>query len=260
MNRVRAMMLSTVTLVVAGCGMNEYEKRMSDKLTQMKEDQKLNTYTEEPVQGKVKGLNVYLRPPKGAVEESGLQLSQAPGMFDFGTSYTITPKAPTVKEGETPPILPPMKMHVLIRQKAKKAPPKKGETAPAADPAATPPANRGEFRGDVRAILAADYGGDVAEKPPTKVTKGKTAFERFLFTATTGPSSGNTIEAYLANGDKGDLQAALIFDFAPSIKTNTIISDGQDLCLKHFALGSKARGAFAPKAEKGGDAAAGPAF
>ncbi len=258
MIRVRAMMVTTMAVVVAGCGMKDYETRMANTLTEMKEEQQLKTFTEDPVQGKVKGLHVFLRPPKPAVEESGLQLSQAPGMFDFGTSYTIAPKAPPAKEGETAPALPPMKMHVLIRQKPKKAAPKKGEPAPAADPAA-PVANRGEFRSDVRAILAADFGGDVAEKSPTKVTKGKTTFERFLFNATTGPSAGNTIEAFLASAEKGDLQAALIFDFSPTIKTNTIINDGKELCLKHFALGSKARGAFAPKSEKG-DAAAGPAF
>ena len=261
MNRVRAMLTTAATLILAGCGMQEYESRMATTLSDKKEEQKLKAFTEDPAQGKVKGLNVYLRPPKPAAEESGLQLSQGPGMFDFGTSYTITPKAPAPKEGETATALAPMKMHVLIRQKPKKAAPKKADPAAApADPAAPPPANRGDFRSDVRAILAADFGGDVAEKQPTKVSKGKTAFERFLFTASSGASSGNTIEAYLANGDKGDLQVALIFDYPPSIKSNAVVTSGLDLCLKSFALGSKARGSSAAKPAKGGEPAAGPAF
>ena len=149
MNRVRAMAITATLLVVAGCGFATYESRMDSTLKELREEQKLKTYTEEPAQGKFKELNVYIRPPKPLAEDS-LQLAQAPGMFDHGATFSGAPQGVPAKEGETAPILPPLKLHVLVRSKAKKATPKKGEAPPPADPNAAAAAGRGNFITDVR--------------------------------------------------------------------------------------------------------------
>ncbi|MDB5352320.1 MAG: hypothetical protein JWN86_3567 [Planctomycetota bacterium] len=258
MNRVWALMLTMTTLVVSGCGVAAYDVRLKDTLEKLRYEAKLNSFLEKPAEGKFKELNVWLRVPKPLVEDK-LALNTAPGAIDHGATFTGSPVPLAAKEGETPPVLPPMKLHVLVRQKPKKAAAKKGEPPPTVDPNV---ANRAAFIADVKATLAAAYGGEAAtDKAPATFKANKNTFKDLKFTA----ASGDDIRVYFAEANKGDLEVALVFDIPPALRTNALAGSGVDYCLKSFALGNAARNLFnnggkaagaKDGAKTGGDAAA----
>ena len=259
MNRACAMVVSSMCVLVAGCGLEDYEKRMESTLSTMKYQQKLNSYLQPAAQGKFKELNVYIRPPK-PLEEGKLLLTEQTDTYDLTATFIGSPaSSPAANTGDPePPKLPPLQMHVLSRVKAKKATPKKGDAAPAPDPSAV---NRGNFVSDVRALLAGVLGPEAnPELAPKNDKKQNITFQRLIYQG----QSGDTIQVYFADFNKGETQVAIIFDIPPALLKTPIVTQGIDLSLNAFALGNAARklfngGVVSPGGEKasGGD---GPAF
>lgn len=246
MTRVQAMMVVAIALIVSGCGVAMYDSRMNKTLENLKYEAKLNNFLEKPAEGKFKELNVFLRVPKPMVEDKLGLANIQPGFMDHGATFTGAPTA-VGKEGEPPPALPPMKLHVLVRQKPKKAAAKKGEAPPAADPAT---AARGNFVSDVKGILSELGPEGASDKSPTNVTMGRNAFKEFKFTA----ASGDDVRVYFADANKGDLEVALVFDVPAAIRTTPMAVSGIEYCLKSFALGTPARNLFNGKAATGSKA------
>lgn len=128
-------------------------------------------------------------------------------------------------------------MHVLIRQKPKKAAAKKGEAAPPPDAATL---NRGDFLGDLKNVLSTSYGVDLSGKTPQADARGQATYKSIKFPA----QNGDDILAYFATDPKSGTDVAIVVECSPALRTNRIVTKGVDLSLKSFALGSAARNKF----------------
>jgi len=259
MKRIWAVIVSATGILIAGCGEKLYESRLEETLSRMKYEQKLDSYLQPPAQGKFKEMNVYLRPPK-PMEESKLMLTEQPGMYDLTATFLGSPAgtAPPTVEGQTPseaPVLPPMRLHVLGRMKAKKGTAKKGTPKPSVDPNT---AGRGAFVSDVRALLAAELGPEAnPDKSPSTDKKKKTPFKRLIYQG----QSGNTIQVYFAEINKGETEVALVFDIPPALLKTPIVIPGIELSLDAFVLGRKASQMFnGGESSEGGTGAGEAAF
>jgi hypothetical protein len=249
MKRFWSMACVAAGVVVAGCGVPSYNERMNETLKRLKYEQAINTYLETPVEGKFKDLGVYFRPPKRLVE-SAPAWTLPPGSFDQAATFIGSPEPAKVAEGAAaPPALPPLKMHVLARQKPRKVATKKGEAAPPPDGATL---NRGDFVGDVRVVMASDYGAEAAnEKRPQAEPIGEANFKSLKFVAA---NSGDDIRVYFARDDKTETDVAIIVDVPAKLRTDPIVTKGVDYALRSFAIGAAARNRFNGNAQ----GAAGP--
>lgn len=258
MKRLLAMVLVTGVAIVAGCGLKSYDDRMSNTLTRKIEEQGMNDNLEPPAKSRFEEYNVFLRVPK-RLSESDLIWTPTPGLFERTATYSGSPPADKKSDDTFAPTLPPLKLHALVRQKPKKATPKKGEPAPPADPLT---ANRGDdFIGDVRNLMAADYGPEAnGAKKLTEYRAGDTTYKNLTFLAT----SGDTIRAYFTRDDKAGTEAALIFDVPPPLVNTSMVTKGVKYTLTSFALGAAAQRNYkgdTPSAPaESGKAPGGPAF
>lgn len=250
MKRVWMCLVTLSVVVVAGCGVPAYNERIASTLKRLKYEQAINTYLLPPAEGKFKELNVFLRLPKPAAE-IGTGFAPPAGLFDHIASFQAQPESPPAKEGAAPVgALPIMKIHVFVRQKPKKATPKKGEAAPAE----TAAASRGNFISDVRQTIGSEYGSDAAnEKSPTNKTFGDTTYKELIFASA---QTGNDVRVYFTEANRGELEAALVFDIPKAIRSHSIVSNGVDYTLRSFALGGGAKKA----ADSGAKGTEGPAF
>ena len=252
MKRSWVVVLSAFGTLVAGCGLPGYESRMNKTLERLEREQKINSFLQPAAQGKFKELSLWLRPPK-PMAESKLLLSDQPGLYDLTASFLGAPAQPPPGPGQDPlPDLPPMRLHVLARMKKT---PKKGE------PPQPAVAARGAFIGDVRAFLANEIGPGAADKSPQNDKKGNTSFKRLIFPAT----SGDTIQVYFTDANKGQTEVALIFDIPPDLRKNPIATTGIELCLESFAIGGPAlrlfnNGGKSESDDEEGGSPSGPGF
>ncbi len=253
MKRVWVTLATACTLIVVGCGVPSYNKRIETTVEQLSFLQAMNTFLLPEAAGKFKELNVVLRLPKPAAE-IGTAFAPPAGLFDHIASYQATPESAPAKEGAAPiAALPPLKIHVFVRQKPKKAKQKKGEAAPAETVTAT----RGSFVSDVTQTIATEIGADAANgKAPQSKRIGNTAFKELIFASV---QTGNDVRAYFAEANKGELEAAIIFDIPKVLRTQAIVTKGVDYCLRSFALGGGAKKA-ADGAAGNAKGADGPAF
>ena len=128
-------------------------------------------------------------------------------------------------------------MHVLVRQKPKKAAAKKGEAAPPPDAATL---NRGDFVGDLKNVLGISYGVDLSGKTPQADATGPGDLQEHQVPA----QNGDDILAYFATDPKSGTDVAIIVEVPPALRTNRIVTKGVDNSLKSFALGAPARNKF----------------
>jgi hypothetical protein len=249
MKRALVMVLSALGLIVGGCGLPVYEERLEATYKRMKHTRALNDNLAGPAEGKFQALNVYFRVPT-PLAETAPAFTPLPGAFDHVASFQGSPPAPQAKDGAAaPPPSAPLKVHVFIRNKPKKATPKKGQ-AEAPDPNA---ALRGDFVADVRQLLTS-YGPGATEKSlvPFKPEGGTTSFQSLIFS---DAGTGNDIRVYFAATKDKESQVALVYDIPTTLRTEAIVGKGVQYSLESFALGRDAAQMFNAGAERkgGGD-------
>lgn len=261
MKRFWSMVLVSSVAGVAGCGATSYKTRMDATLSRKIDEQGMNDNLEPPAKSRFEEYSVFVRVPK-RLGESDLIWTAPPGLFERTASFVGSPEPVKKSDDTAGPTLPPLKMHVLVRQKPKKAAVKKGEPAPPVDPLT---ANRGDdFIGDVRNLMAADFGADAnGGKKPVEYRVGDVNFKNLNFLA----ANGDNIRAYFARDDKSETEVAIIFDVPPPLLNTPMVTKGVRFALTSFAMGAAARRNFnggvpdAPGAPaESGKPPGGPAF
>lgn len=225
----RFLVVSAVALLVpiVGCaGRASYEKRMEATLNLLKYTKRLNAnLMPAPSDKKYTDAAIYVRPPKEQVEAKTFLLRAPEGQFDLESSFNDKTESA---------------LHLLARIKKPKKPAAKG-----APPAAAPAAPRGDFIGDVVAVLAEVFGASDALQP-TKFkdeTKGsiegvpKNVFKRLIFTSADGAKE---IAVYVYKQDIHEVALVFVYD----TKIRQTISSKLELCLGSFSVGQKATNKF----------------
>jgi hypothetical protein len=217
MRRIAAMMVTCVLLVATGCS-NRYQVRLDETLKEMKYNKRLDDNLEAaPAEGKLKELDIFVRPPKPMAASKEFLLGEVPaGQFDDTKTFFEGQKA---------------FLHVIARKKQAKKPVAKGA-------APEPQAARGPFNTDVIAVLKAIYPDEESlapEKFKDDPKKGN-AFKRVIF-----ENSGKRVEVYLYKLEPYDV--ALIFQYDPAEKA--ALASKINLCLESFAIGPKAHAKYA---------------
>lgn len=246
-------MLATATLLTAGgCGLNSYERRLTETLDRMKYENRLNTML-MPAQtkGKWEELGIYLRPPKNLeLAKEFLLPSPEPGKFDLEASFYEPQKG----QGAAPKQI---NLHVLARIKRPKGTAKKKQQPTPADTA-----DRTNFNRDIINLLNTAY------SPPDEITESK--FKSKTEKSPISSYANEYKEAMFAVGDKNvhvyiqkkDIyETAMIYEYAKSEHT-ALVSKIQ-LSLECFAVGERAKRAFSgtmSEEEGGGAPQGGVAF
>lgn len=216
MRRSLAAFISCALVVGLGCG-NRYQVRMDRTIEELKYNREVDKALEPaPTDGRIKELDVYVRPPKPLQPAKEFLLGALqPGLFDVEKSFFEGQKS---------------FLHVLARKKMPRKAPAKG--APA-----EPQATRGEFNADVLAVLKGVFGDDeniAIEKFKSDPHKGK-EFRRAIFAA-----NGKTVQVDLLKSDPYDVALIFVFDPADQTAMNAKIR----YCLETFALGDKAKNKY----------------
>lgn len=216
MRRVTMMLGSAVILLAGGCGLNSYERRLTETLERMKYEAHLNENLLPPAtKGKWTEFNVYLRPPKNWQESQEFQLTAPePGKFDIEASFLEDQK----------------QLHVLVRRKLVKTAAKKKTPSPADT------ADRTNFVRDVFNVLAS------SSVPSDELvsTKFKSATEKTNeYKSSTIVVEDKVYKVYLYKRDP--YEAALIFQYPKDDRT---LAGKIRLCLESFAVGDRAKNAF----------------
>jgi hypothetical protein len=224
MKRLSAVVLGAGLVVVFGCGTQNYEYRLEHTIEQMKFQKRLNdNLTAAPTKGKLEELQIYVRPPKnmtGPTQTFQMTVVE-PGKFDVESSFIEQDK---------------QSLHILARVERPKTPSKKAPT-----PAASTP--RGEFNADVVDLVKSVYGDDKIDVSKFKEEKkGNNDFKAYTLDL-----NAKKVQIHLYGSKTSPYKVALIFEY-PATEQNAI-SPKSNLCLESFAVGEKARRAFA-----GGDA------
>ena len=219
MRRVAAIVVGAGLVLVVGCGTQNYEYRLEHTLEEMRYQRRLNENLNEPAtKGKLEELQIYLRPPKNMTGPAQtFQLAAVePGRFDVESSFTEPEK---------------QSLHVLARVKRPKTPAKKG--AAQAEP---PP--RGDFNTEVVDLIKNVYGAELATTDFKDDTKGTNTFKYKLLDL-----NAKNVQIYLYGNKNSPHEVALIFEY-PKAEHNSV-NPKIGLCLESFAVGEKARRAFA---------------
>ena len=238
MRRVLAVLVTGVTVVAIGCS-SRYDKRMDLTLAEMQYNKRLDDNLKPaPAEGKLKDLQVYIRPPQPMVEAKEFGLGVLPtGLYDVEKTFYDADKSA---------------LHVIARVKTPKKAPAKG-AAPA-----EPPAPRGAFNSDVLGTLKAVYGDDDSisldkfkddsHKPLIRGSENK--FRRAVF-----PANNKTVEVYFFTADTYNVAMIFVYNTADR---NAIVSK-INLCLESFATGNRARAKYSSGgSEEGAEESAGP--
>jgi hypothetical protein len=213
------MLLAGVLVLAVGCGTQSYEKRLERTIENMHYQKRLNAnLTEAPGKGKLEELQIYVRPPKnmtGPTKTFQLAVIE-PGRFDLESSFVEPDK---------------QSLHLLARVKRPKTPTKKApppdETAP-----------RGEFNTDVVDLVKSVYGLELDVAQFKEDNRRENTFR-----AKTIELNDKTIQVYLYGGKNSPHEVALIFEYPKSERNAVDPKIG--LCLESFAVGERARRAFA---------------
>ncbi len=219
MKRAAVVVLGASLVLVLGCGTQSYETRLEKTLDNRKYQGRLNdNLGDAATKGKLEQLEIYVRPPKsmtGPTQTFQLTVVE-PGKFDVESSF-IEPEKQS--------------LHILARVKQAKTPSKK---APAK--AETP---RGEFNADIVELLKNVYGDEKLDlskfKPETKLNN---TFKYNLLDLT-----AKNVQIYLYGEKNSPYEVALIFEY-PKAEHNAV-NPKIGLCLESFAVGDKAKKAFA---------------
>jgi hypothetical protein len=221
MKRLSAIALGAGLVLAVGCGTQNYDIRLERTLDQMAYQKKLDdNLNDAPTKGKLEELQIYVRPPKnmtGPTQTFQMTVVE-PGRFDVESSFIEQDK---------------QSMHLLARVKRPKTPSKKAPT-----PAETTP--RGEFNPDVVELVKNAYGTeiDASKFKEEKMQRGTNAFK-----AQTIDLGSKNVQVYLYGGKTSPYEVALIFEYPKA--EHAAINPKIKLCLESFAVGDKARKAFA---------------
>lgn len=226
----RLLGVGLVSALVVALGCSKYEKRLEVTVERMKYQQRLDQYLKPAEGGKFQELGIHLRVPLGMEPSKEVTIVPEEGAFDLVANFAgRAPGGAQAKEGAPAPQ--PLRLNVLARVKRKKAAPKKGEAPP-------PEVPRGDFRADVRALLAASLGNpeDAQNKADAAERKRLNEYRRLIFNA----GNGNIIKVYFYK--QAEYDTALIWNIPPADERNaaTVI----DLCLETQAVGPRALNLF----------------
>ncbi len=219
MKRAAAVVLGVSLVLILGCGTQSYETRLETTLDNMKYQKRLDdNLGDAATKGKLEELQIYVRPPKnmtGPTQTFQLTVVE-PGKYDVESSF-IEPEKQS--------------LHILGRVKRPKTPSKK---APAQ--AETP---RGEFNSDVVDLIKNVYGAEQLDLSKFKPeTKRDNTFKYNLLDLT-----AKYVQIYLYGDKNSPYEVALIFEY-PKAEHNAV-NPKIGLCMESFAVGDKAKRAFA---------------
>jgi hypothetical protein len=223
MKRLSAIALGAGLVLAVGCGTQNYDFRLERTLDHMAYEKKLNdSLNDAPTKGKLEELQIYVRPPKdmtGPTQTFQMTVVE-PGKFDVESSFIEQDK---------------QSLHLLARVKRPKTPSKKAPT-----PAETTP--RGDFSTDVLDLVKNVYGvGDeVLHLKEEKMQRGNNTFKT---TDKTLDLNAKNVQIYLYGSKTSPYEVALIFEYPKA--EHASIYPKIKLCLESFAVGDKARRAFA---------------
>jgi hypothetical protein len=270
MRRIFVLLTVAFSVVAAGCGYTNYEKRLEATEARIKDEIRIDQVLAPRATGDFEKLSVYLRAPKGwtpsplfapeFAENSQYEDTFAP-YFDLRGSFTAPPAAAdaTKKQATEAPPASEM-MRFLARRKKEKTDAEKAE-APPEQPAVA----RGEFLTEVLQLIRGFYAGDsegaVAEPVnkeiwPRTNPKRNIEYQRYKFNG----SKNQLVHVYIFKDTQGttEYDAALIFEF-PDGQASAAASDAVDLTLGTFAVGSRANRLFRGDSEESGEGASGAA-
>jgi hypothetical protein len=233
MKRLSAVVLGAGLVLVVGCGTQNYDIRLERTLDHMAYQKKLDdNLNPAPTKGKLEELQIYVRPPKnmtGPTQTFQMTVVE-PGRFDVESSFIEQDK---------------QSLHLLARVKRPKTPSKKAPT-----PAETTP--RGDFSADVVELVKNVYGTELeaSQFKEERMQRGSNSFK-----AKTVDLNAKNVQIYLYGGKSNPYEVALIFEYPKA--EHAAINPKIKLCLESFAVGDKAKRAFAG-GETEGEAGEGP--
>jgi hypothetical protein len=221
MRRVLALAATTTLVLAGGCGGEKYEFRLNKTLEEMRYRKRLDdNLNPAATKGRLEQNLIFIRPPKGLSTEPAkdFQLTVLePGKFDVSESFYEKDK---------------QNLHILARVKRPKGPAgKKGAQAEQAQ------AVRGEFVGDVLAVLGSVYNVDLDPAKVKEETKRNNKFKHLTFEA-----NGKNIQVYFYGAKTSQYEVALIFEYPKSEQASLVSKI--DLTLGSFGVGERARRAF----------------
>jgi hypothetical protein len=225
MKRLAAVVLGLGLVLILGCGTQSYEKRLDLTLDNMKYQKRLDdNLGDAATKGKLEELQIYVRPPKnmtGPTQTFQLTVLE-PGKYDVESSFIEREK---------------QSLHILGRVKRPKTPSKKAPTQ-----AETP---RGEFKADVVDLIKNVYGVELAVsdfKDDTKRIMGDRPTDNTIMYKLLDLNA-KKVQIYLYSGKNSPYEVALIFEY-PKAEHNAA-NPKIGLCMESFAVGDKAKRAFA---------------
>jgi len=225
MKRAAAVVLGVSLVLILGCGTQSYETRLEKTIDNMKYQKRLDdNLGAAATKGKLEELQIYVRPPKnmtGPTQTFQLTVVE-PGKYDVESSFLEPEK---------------QSLHILARVKRPKTPSKKAPTK-----AETP---RGEFNSDVVELIKNVYGAELAVsdfKDDTKRIVGDRPTDNTIMYKLLDLNAKH-VQIYLYSGKNSPYEVALIFEY-PKAEHNAV-NPKIGLCLESFAVGDKAKRAFA---------------
>jgi len=223
MKRAAAVVLGVSLVLILGCGTQSYETRLERTLDNMKYQKRLDdNLGKAATKGKLEELQIYVRPPKnmtGPTQTFQLTVVE-PGKYDVESSF-IEPEKQS--------------LHILARVKRPKTPSKKAPTRAEAP--------RGEFNADVVDLVKNVYGADV-HGAEVDLSKFKDEMKRLnTFKYHLHELNAKNVQIYLYGGKNSPHEVALFFEY-PKAEHNAV-NPKIGLCLESFAVGDRAKRAFA---------------
>ena len=217
MKRATAVVLGVSLVLILGCGTQSYETRLETTLDNMKYQKRLDdNLGDAATKGTLEQLQIYVRPPKNMTPTQTFQLPVVePGKYDVESSFIETEK---------------QSLHILGRVKRPKTPSKKAPIH-----AETP---RGEFNVDIVDLIKNVYGAELAVSDFKDDTKRGNTFKYKLLDL-----NAKNVQIYLYGGKNSPYEVALIFEY-PKAEHNAV-NPKIGLCVESFAVGDKAKRAFA---------------
>lgn len=230
------LLLGTSALGLSGClGESSYENRLNRTLEDLKFQRQLDANLNPADTGRLKELNLFVRPPRGMAKAQAPGINVPPGSYDVVETFL----------GQVDAQGTPIQLQVLGRVKQ---PPRTGQPKPG-DPPPPPETNLATFEGDVRGLLNAVYGGGGDTKSEVVNERGR-QYKRIKFQA----ADGQFVSANLH--EQPNQKLALIFVYPAPAANSQAVTTAIPLALGSVAVGPKAAAAFSgrPEAEASGGA------
>ncbi len=234
LKRVLVVFLSASSLGLVGClGETGYESRLNRTLENLKFQRQLDANLNPAEVGRLKELNLFVRPPKGMAKAPAAGINVPANAYDAAETFLGVVDA----AGN------PIQLHVLARVK----PIRKAAAPKAGDPPPPPETNLATFESDLRGLLNAVYGAGGDTKSDAVNERGR-AYKRIKFQA----ADGQFVSANLY--EQPTEKVALIFVYPAASANSQAVTTAVPLALGAVATGGKAVAAFNGNAEGEGGA------